>query len=324
MRVIGIDEAGFGPLLGPLVVAAVSLECDRYHPDAIWSALAPGWVIADSKTVLSHRHMASGEETTLSLLALSGRTGERVGDLLEGLLVPPPDLRRGIGASETPSGSPPLAGAFCAVPERSRPAVCGELAARLPRWGEAPSPERADDLRRCLARAGVRLAAARAVAICPGVLNDAMSAGVSKLLVDWRLFAELLRQDLDELSPGGYAACGKLGGRSAYGALLADLGLSSVIEEGRALSAYHLTGLGRVEFIRHAESAHPPVAMASMIAKLVREYVLDGWHAALAREVPGLESCSGYRDPVTASYVKRTEAARSRLGISQRCFLRLK
>jgi ribonuclease HII len=325
MRVIGIDEAGYGPMLGHLVVGAVSIECEQYQPEAIWACLGEGWAIADSKTVLAHGNMASGEETTLSLLTLLGLDGSTVQGVLERLLVPPPELVTGDRSPDVPPDAPLVGGAFCDVDvQDGRPVCCTALDAALPRWGGEPTAERIADLRRRLASVGVTLEAARAVAICPGLLNRAVGSGVSKLLVDWRLFAELIQRDAEALRPEGLVACGKLGGRAKYGGLLMDLGLSAVIVEGRALSAYQVAGLGRVEFVRHAEAFHPPVAMASMIAKLVREYLLDGWHSMLAAEIEELEPCSGYHNRVTERYVERTAEARARLGILNKCFIRSK
>lgn len=194
----------------------------------------------------------------------------------------------------------------------------------IPRWGVSPTRERIEDLRARLEPVGVRLVAARAIALCPGKFNRALSGGMSKLLLDWKLFAELLRLDAEELAPSGLAVCGKLGGRGMYGSLLMDLGLSLVLEEGRPRSAYQVAGFGQVEFIRHAEAAHPPVAMASMIAKLVREHLHDQWHALLAEHTPGLEQCSGYRDVVTKRYVEQTATSRAQLDIPEECFIRNK
>lgn len=316
MRVIGIDEAGYGPMLGPLVVASVSVECDGgYDPGALWRALGPGSGVADSKLVLAHGDMARGEATTLAVLELAGVLDPRPGaatrrGLFERLLVEPP-------------GGP--GGAACCV--RGAPfvaAACEPDARPLPRWAGGLDPGRASDLGRRLAGAGVRLAGARAIALCPGRLNEAVSRGVSKLVVDWSLFAKLLEADRDALAaaPGALAACGKLGGQSRYGRLLADLGLSTPLEEGRARSRYRLASLGEVEFVAHAESVHPPVAMASMIAKLVRELVLDQWHEALARHAHGLAPCSGYHNAATARFVEATCEARRALGVPDRCFVR--
>lgn len=322
MRVIGIDEAGYGPLLGPLVVGSVSLECrqDRYDPEKLWRALGAKSGIADSKVVLSHRDMKSGEESTLAVLALAGVEVTTRKELFDKVLVPPPELAIDhLGVMSTASDS-----WACTETSIQARKACEPDEREMPRWGATPSSERVEDLRQRFEDLGIKVASARAIAVCPGLFNRAVMAGMSKLLLDWKLFARLLALDRAELEPDGFAACGKLGGRSRYGALLMDLGFSSVIEESRARSAYDLTDLGRVEFIRHAEAAHPPVAMASMIAKVVREHLLDQWHQMLSSAIPGLERCSGYRDPVTKRYVAQTAEARAELGIPDECFLRRK
>ncbi len=58
--VIGIDENGLGPRLGPLVVTAVAMEVDAYEPKKLARALKRrGYT--DSKDVCSFQSMADGE-----------------------------------------------------------------------------------------------------------------------------------------------------------------------------------------------------------------------------------------------------------------------
>lgn len=317
MRVIGIDEAGYGPLLGPLVVTSVSMECrGDYESEAIWRAIGRDFGIADSKRVLSHRNMAPGESTTLALLSCLGVKPATRRELFETIVVDPPSFDG--GNSEAAEFVPPC----CS--RRLRDAACDADEATLPRWGRPPERDLVDELRARLDRAGVRLHAARAVVLCPGRFNDALDRGINKADVNWRLFAHLLRLERSWLRPAGFAACGKLGGRSKYGSLLIDLGFSSVIEEGRRRSAYSLEDFGVVEFLRSAETEHVPVAMASMIGKLLREHVLDQWHQMFASHLAELETCSGYRDVVTRRQVERTTKIRAQLGIPDCCYLRKK
>lgn len=307
MRVIGIDEAGYGPLLGPLVVAAVELETEGgYEPSAIWRELGASSGVGDSKRVLSHRVMAGGEAATLGLLAAAQLHPRSRRELLEALLVPAP------GAGPSPWECDLAAGDFSAR-------ACHPDEVALPRWGGGGPAPAIDE---ALAQAGGRLRRVRAMALCPGRFNQALERCATKADVNWTLFHGLIERSARWLAPDGLAVCDKLGGRHQYGALLAELGLSSIVVEGRARSAYDVGGLGRVEFLRGADNLHPPVAMASMVAKVIREHLLDQWHGLLASQIEGLEPCSGYRDPVTKRYVARTAQARLALGIPDACFLR--
>jgi ribonuclease HII len=320
MRIIGIDEAGYGPVLGPLVVGAVTLEGDRYDAAAAWKAVGSASGIADSKQVLSHRNMSSGEATVLGFLSALGLHPATRRELFESLAMPASDLTAAASSPAVPfDGAPCVDGAM--------PSACRLDETPLPRWGSSAGLEgRGRDISGRLASCGLRLLAARATVVCPGVLNRAIEAGVSKGLVDFRLYATLLR-DLQEAAreDDAVAYCGKIGGRNRYEALLQEIGLTTILEEGRKRSAYAVRGLGKVEFLVSAESKHLPVAMASMVAKLLREHVLDQWHTMLSESHGGdLVSCSGYRDPVTKRYIAETAETRSRLGVRQRCFLRSK
>lgn len=318
--VLGIDEAGYGPLLGPLVVGAVTLECERYDALAIWRALGPRSGVADSKAVFSHRAMGPGEATVLALLSLAGVRPVTRAELLDAVLV---DAQ---GALAPFSTGVEVLGPVDEAPCRAGTGLlaCTADRAPLPRWVSEHPAGRAQDLAARLATAGVRIASARAIALCPGRLNRAFDAGISKGLVDFWLFGAHLERAAREAARRRLTAhCGKLGGRSRYGDLLADLGLTAVVEESPARSAYEVSGVGRVEFLRKAESQHPAVAMASMVAKLVREHLLDQWHAMLAAASDRpLEPASGYHEPATLRYVEETAPARRLLGVPDRCFLR--
>ena len=76
---VGLDEAGYGPVLGPLVVAAAALRLpERRAADDLWRLLAPGVarepdapatqvLIADSKTL--HRGPRALQRLERSVLA---------------------------------------------------------------------------------------------------------------------------------------------------------------------------------------------------------------------------------------------------------------
>ena len=51
MLIIGIDENGLGPLLGPLVVTAVAFEAEEYDRDAFWRIGREYMLADDSKKI---------------------------------------------------------------------------------------------------------------------------------------------------------------------------------------------------------------------------------------------------------------------------------
>ncbi|MBW2277894.1 MAG: hypothetical protein JRF63_10400, partial [Deltaproteobacteria bacterium] len=72
MLVIGVDENGLGPLLGPLVVTAAAFEVDEYDRDGMWAAVPDDLRADDSKRLFSRATMAAAERHTLAWLAAFG------------------------------------------------------------------------------------------------------------------------------------------------------------------------------------------------------------------------------------------------------------
>ena len=99
--VVGIDEAGYGPNLGPLVQAAVALRLPDGDPSG-WESLRPvvrrcgekadgRLLIDDSKAVYTRHGLAALERGVQAALVLMEST---VGDLLRRTALPtPPRLR---------------------------------------------------------------------------------------------------------------------------------------------------------------------------------------------------------------------------------------
>lgn len=282
--VIGTDEAGYGPNLGPLVVAASAWrveapadEVERVVATAL-AALGPLW--ADSKTI--YRGGA-------------GFPALETGALVGAALV----------AGAVPREWPALAGvlgSLAADGAAAPPGLAGLAALTLPQEADGQATvARADEVRQRLAAHGVALVAIRCRLVQPGEFNRLLDAGCNK--------ADILSQVTLSLAAGLVTAgesvriwCDRHGGRKRYAGVVSaqfDGALVQPVEETAARSAYLLPGRDcRIEFCVGGE-ARAPVALASMTAKYVRELSMRAFNDHWGRLQPGLEPTAGY--PVDAA-----------------------
>jgi len=114
----------------------------------------------------------------------------------------------------------------------------------------------------------------------------------------------------------------KQGGRDRYGSMLleATSGAGWVIpeREGAAESIYRCTGLPydlRLKVTPRAEASCPNVALASMIAKHMRDTTMEVFHSFWAALVPGLQPTAGYPGDAIR-YIEAIQPVAERLGIA--------
>jgi hypothetical protein len=287
--VIGIDEAGYGPNLGPLVQAAVGFLLPDDDPTG-WRSFAAvarksgtpaddRLVIDDSKRVYTAGGFAALERTVTAVT----------------------------GAADLDT----LARAYA----RGEQTLAGEAWYR----GEQPLPleiDRDDRLRErwiatpVLAEVGTFLV--RPYVTATPRFNELVAnyGGKAGVLMD-RITTLMQTGLADCVHPrtGDDAApviflCDKLGGRHYYGAFLQEVfpecwPVAAV--EGPAESRYRLLNLGRevtVSFRPKADGESVPVALASMVAKYLREACMRQFNAFWQSLVPGLTPTAGY--PVDA------------------------
>jgi ribonuclease HII len=300
MRIVaGMDEAGYGPLLGPLVVCCWAFEVADPASDAsdLWKRLSSAVcrrpndkkgriAIDDSKTLkgakdaASHplRHLERGVLCALGAM-LAGDSGVPILDgeevLLSRLALDP---------------APPLPWY-----EATEPAV---LPLCHPRDELALAANR---LRVAMQHAGIRPKGCRAVLVEPEELNRIAHAAGSKGAVNgWA--AMRLALHLHGAFPGAdiELACDRHGGRMRYREELARTFPDSavrVLEESETASRYELRqgrGCLRVHFETEADARHLPVALSSMTAKYLRELRMARLNRFFAQRVPGLAPTAGY------------------------------
>lgn len=287
--VIGTDEAGYGPNLGPLVVAATAWrtaappaaadDVFEHVAAGAWNS-SPGHVWADSKTI--HR-------------------GSRGFEALE----------RGVHAALELAGAPEidhwpaLAATLGTIgPGRQPTADWARLESlRLPAAAAAESCRAAAAAARAaLAAAEIALVGISARAIYPLEFNRLLAAGLNKSDILSQATLELAAAVHDRHAAADTLVwCDRHGGRKAYAGLVGrhfSAPLVHALAETTARSTYVVPAAGlRIEFSVGGE-ARLPVAIASMTAKYVRELAMQAFNAFWGERTAGLAPTAGY--PVDA------------------------
>lgn len=304
---IGMDEAGYGPNFGPLVVTVTVWEVPGSPRDFdLWAAMADvasqaptkeplRLQIADSKQVYSPgKGLAALEKSVLSALRLLGQRPESLAVLAEHLQPPLCDV---------PAELPPwVSGRALALPTEVEASLIGDLATQ---WLD------------CCRRAGVTLQAIRSEIVQPERFNALVRECDNKALALSRLSLKLLRSVWNpDDAPPTLVICDKHGGRNRYDDLLAEVlddRMVFVVGESRERSVYRV-GSTELRFQMKAE-ANFPVALASLVCKYVRELSMRVFNQFWAEQVPGLQPTAGY--PVDAARFRTDIAeAQQRLGIT--------
>jgi hypothetical protein len=283
-------------------VTAAAFEVDQYDRAGMWRALPDELRADDSKQIFSRTTMAAAERDTLAWLAAFGAATGTHADLVRSVCLPIPwDI--------------PCNGI--------EPHICRPDTAALPRWSEVGSDRAPARIAEQLGAGGVRPLRVRSLAACAGAFNRAVAEpDTNKLRLDFEMMLHLLTEIAEETGRELTAICGKVGSTRRYGPWLDGLGrfLWTALEEEPANSSYRISGLGTVSFVRDADSSHLPVAVASMIGKYLRELAMARLNDELGQDPS--RPASGYRDPVTATFVEETAERREELGLEDRCFRR--
>lgn len=303
VRIVGVDENGLGPRLGPLVATAVTFEAKSYEPRRV-RKIAERAGIGDSKATAGFGSMAHTEGVALALVErLSGQVPRDVDELLDQV---------GLDGPLTLREPCPRASAR----------QCWSSELRLPAFGGDAKAGRASLAR--LARAGLVPVRARSAVSCVRVFNREVERRGSKLSVDLELFERLL---LDARAAGPTqleALCGMVGGIRKYTGFFGrfDRDRVQIVSESRAACEYLVPEVGRVRFEVDCDATHPPVGLASMLGKYMREVLVERQNAFYRAHDAQLPRASGYHDPVTARFVTQTAPIRARLRIVDGCFER--
>jgi ribonuclease HII len=309
--IVGIDEAGYGPNLGPFVMSAVAFEVPGVHSSGnLWKALSSivrrssddeddRMVVDDSKLVYSGGKTLCGLERSVlaAVHALRPCIEINLAELLNGLASPSLDE---LALEAWYEGSEPVPGALNGL----------EIAEAATRWSTASN------------NAGIGPCHVRSVIVCPSAFNSVTKRWGSKGAVLGHGLRELLHWCLQTagVKEPVLITVDKHGGRNNYAAMLQEACpdcFVAVQEEGMLRSAYRLLGLGRkvsLAFQPRADADHFTVALASMTSKYLREMLMREFNRFWQAKVEGLKPTAGYPGD-SARFWSEIRPAVKRLGI---------
>jgi ribonuclease HII len=289
---LGIDEAGYGPNLGPFVMSLVAVRVPTGVTD-LWQALAPvvrradepadgRLIIDDSKRIFSPGGGLAELERSLYGTLWPGRPA---GFTLEEHL-----------ADATLTSLSHLTSEPWYQPGMT-----------LPR--EPLVNPLAEQLSQACRLADIEFCQAYSVIVFPRHFNTLVRArdskaavpawAVKRLLSEWRP-PQPARESSSVRDPRATIIIDKLGGRNHYHALVQGIFPDQYVyslKEGAAESTYrvgtaeHATQL---TYMPEADRLHLPVALASMLSKYLREVCMDMFNAFWRQYLPELRPTAGY------------------------------
>ncbi len=334
MLLIGIDEAGYGPVLGPLCHGYSAMRyADRPQAPDLWKLLHPsvsrfpgsdGSVVVDDSKIV---HGAPGGKELLARAVLAfleccaeaAPKTEECGDLYAMIL---PERDR-IRLEED---------AWCAA-KAAEPLV-EEEAAPKPRRSSRKTPAApvpVPTLREALTQCELSVVTLGARGLSAKYFNAAMTDGKNKADLNWAVIAEQFSELLKQALPGEpvHAVIDRQGGRKFYAQKVGELFPGAMVwveEESDAASVYRLESDGRtirVAFRVDADGQSLPVALGSMAAKLARELCMKRLNHFFRSHAPELKPTAGYYGDGNR-FLKETRTLRKKLGIHDRVFVRVK
>lgn len=284
---IGTDEAGYGPNLGPLVVTATTWHLpDGMQPDELQQCLNKVVTdtgkrgeqrlhVADSKQVYSAgKTIAPLERGVLSFLKHLGTPHDSVGAL-------------GKGLSGAEFASDYAAVRRDIVPERKLPVAADS----------ADCQDMADRLTEVMRQADVRLLKIESSIMFPPEFNAGVAETDSKGKVLSAATLSLVKSATEhpDADKNGWVVCDKHGGRNRYDDIISaafDDAFVFRVEESGPRSRYRLNDL---EFCFRTKAEEVlPVALASMVCKYVRETVMMQFNQFWRHYLPDLKPTKGY------------------------------
>ncbi len=286
----GIDEAGYGPLLGPLVVSGAAFRVPEDHLDTcLWKTLGDTCTrdvrkssrklaITDSKKLYqSRKTMAPLERAALVMLAVAGKRPESLEALLDSVAP---------GAVDALAQYPWYREENLALPLSED---LGDIATR------------ANAIKRNAKAQGVAFLGAFSEPLPEGHYNRMVKRTRNKAVVSFGLALRVIDRLVTFAPNETIRVCiDRQGGRTHYRDPIATAmpGYQMhVLEETDTRSAYRLECAARacrIEFTTKGEDHHFAVALGSIYSKYLRELYMHQFNRYWAAQQSGLKSTAGY------------------------------
>ncbi len=285
----GIDEAGFGPLLGPLVVSSSTFLLPHHFLTAdLWQILrksvantrkhlAGRLLITDSKKAYSKRKGIKHLER--AVLACLGCLGKKPATLTELLALLSPDCIERL--NDYPW---------------HRDIADYRLSADATDMAIASSVLKED-----LASNGIELLGLKSCCLDVAYYNKMVGSVKNKASVLFTTTSQLIKNAFDNFA-GDYLQIivDRQGGRVRYRRnlqrMFPDMELK-ILRESSAASSYELKADGRqmrLHFVVGADERFFPVSLASMVSKYLRELLVDNINRYFAGFHSDLKPTAGY------------------------------
>jgi ribonuclease HIII len=297
MFIIGTDEAGYGPNLGPLVVTATLWQMSEFDFSSIVAAAAVAGIdIGDSKKLYhsggSLDKLSRGVLSALKSINIFPKTDAELFDIISNL-------------SQLPL--------MYANPEFSLQKIFAKL--------ESAQNAGYSFLNNLFRAVHSRI-------IFPTEYNTMLKNYDTKgeLLsnVTLKLVVEMIENLGDNLSEDILVLCDKHGGRNCYVDLLSGYfqdELVSVKVESREISIYKLRGI-EFRFIAKGES-QIPIALSSMFSKYIRELLMHRFNFFWQTKIPNIKPTAGYPEDAKR-FINEIENMLAELKIEKNEIWRLK
>lgn len=303
---VGIDEAGYGPRLGPLCVAMAAFEAQPDVGGAVNAGGAPCEAAPDLWKRLSRmvsRDPAKAKRGRLAIndskrlkLANSSKSVHPLVHLESGVLTILLTMGRRVDSDAALWD-------VLGVDLRGLRWYAGEPIAAPVSTTEERLGTLANSFRNACAKGGVHPLDMQCRTLSERDFNAALRTRGVKSAVSFELVAELLRRAWDRWGRrGALVAVDRQGGRIHYReALEAALPgtQAHVIEEGPRASRYVVRDRCgerrlRIDFEVECDGSHLPTAVASMTAKLVRESAMARFNRHWMERMPEVKPTAGY------------------------------